>query len=379
MFCFRCGLAPEASSDFCPACGAPLSFVRRPSPQGSFGDLEGRGVWRYSPFLPEVPPVSLGEGGTPLLPSTRLGADLGVQLLFKLEHLNPTGSFKDRGAAVMVAVLGERGARKLGDDSSGNAGAALSAYAARAGIPAVVFVPASASGPKLRQIEALGAEVVRVPGPRPAATAALEQACAADPELTYASHNASPYFLAGLRTLAYEIVEDLNLHPPDHVVVPIGGGGLYLGLFYGFSDLRELRWLERVPKIHGVQAEACAPIARAYEAQEAEPVAVELGDTVAEGARIPNPVRGAEVLWALEACRGQAVAVTEEEILHAQGILARREGIYVEPTSALALAGLFRLVKAGAIRNGETVVIPLTGSGLKAPGHEDRDRLRHPR
>ncbi len=312
--------------------------------------------------------MSLGEGNTPLIPSLRLGDELGVGLWFKLEGANPTGSFKDRGAAVMVAVLREKGARVLADDSSGNAGAALAAYCARAGIPALVFVPAYASGPKVTQIKAFGATLVAVHGPRPAATQALLEACSKDPGISYASHNLSPYFLAGLRTLAYELFLDLEGKIPEHVVVPLGGGGLFLGLFYGFFELFRLQEISKIPKIHAVQPQACAPIVKAFLHGKEEPEEVIPEETVAEGTRIPKPARGAEVLWALRQCQGKAVSVSEEEIIQAQEELARREGIFVEPTSALALSGLKKLIEMREIKEGERVVLPLTGSGLKAGG-----------
>lgn len=312
--------------------------------------------------------MSLGEGNTPLIPSLRLGEELGVDLWFKLEGANPTGSFKDRGAAVMVAVLREKGGKALADDSSGNAGASLAAYCARAGIPSLIFVPAYASGPKVNQIKAYGARLVPVSGPRQAATQALLETISKDPQIHYASHNHSPYFLAGLRTLAYELFLDLSEKSPDHLVVPLGGGGLFLGLFYGFSELLALQKLSKMPKIHIVQPEACAPIVKAFLSGKAEPDEVVPSETVAEGTRIPKPARGAEVLWALGRCQGKALTVSEEEIIQAQGELAQKEGVYVEPTSALALAGLKRLASAGEIKEGERVVLPLTGSGLKAGG-----------
>jgi len=281
-----------------------------------------------------------------------------------MEFLNPTGSFKDRGASLMVSALRELGAKILVDDSSGNAGAALAAYSAAAGLRARLFVPAYASGPKIRQIRAYGGELVPVEGPRPAATLQAQKACAENPDLVYASHNASPFFLAGLTTLAFEIAEDLGWRAPDHVVVPVGGGGLLLGLFYGFSLLLSLGWVKKIPKIHAVQAQACAPIVLAWERGYAEPEAVEPGETVAEGARIPRPERGREILAALRATGGQALAVSEEEIQKAQRELAQ-SGLYVEPTAALAPAGLLRLLGAGFFARGETAVVPLTGSGLK--------------
>jgi threonine synthase len=295
-----------------------------------------------------------------------MGSRLGVRLTFKVEGANPTGSFKDRGAAVLVAVLRSFGARVLADDSSGNAGAALAAYAARAGLRARLYVPAHASGPKLAQIAVYGAELVRVPGPREEATTAVHAACARNPDLVYASHNASPYFVAGLATVAYELSEDLRGEVPDHVVVPVGGGGLFLGVAAGFGRLRDLGWTTRVPRIHAAQPAACAPIVHAVRRGHEDPIETAPQSTVAEGARIPRPERGREVLATLRTVRGEAVAVGEDEILDAQRSLAREEGLWVEPTSALAVAALPGLLACGAIRRGERVAVVLTGSGLKA-------------
>ena len=360
--CPMCGweTLPDLGLEVCPTCHVPVRWERR----DFSGDLtfSGRGVWRYQPFLPNVEPLTLGEGGTPLV---RAANPWGLELWWKLEFLNPTGSFKDRGAAVMVAALRAFGAEILVDDSSGNAGAALAAYCARAGLQAKLFVPAYASGPKLRQIEAYGAELVRVPGPRPAATEAAKEACARDPRPVYASHNASPYFVAGLQTLAFEITEDLGWRAPDHVVVPLGGGGLFLGLVYGFALLRLLGLLARTPHVHIVQAEACAPIAQALAQGLSEPAPVESKETVAEGVRIPQPERGNEILKVAQQVGTVGVVVAEEEIQVAHRELARA-GLYVEPTAAVAPAALPRLLHAGVIRPGETVVVPLTGFGLKA-------------
>jgi len=369
--CPLCGFGtdPVPVPDLCPHCEVPLRYeldvlgVRRE-------DLAGRGTWRYRPFLPQVERVSLGEGGTPLIPSLHLGPELGIELSFKLEGTNPTGSFKDRGASVLVSVLRAFGARKVADDSSGNAGAALAAYAARGGLSARLFVPAHASGKKLVQIRAYGAELTQVPGSRPRATAAAKAACQNDPELVYASHNESPYFIAGLKTLAYELAEELSWHVPNHLVVPVGGGGLFLGICQGFSELRALGWIERLPRVHVAQAAACAPIARAWELGLAAPEPVQPGKTVAEGVCIADPPRGQEILAALRDVQGTAISVPEGEIALAQRELALKEGIYIEPTSAVAMAALRKLVAQGVICPGEAVVVPLTGSGLKASALE---------
>lgn len=365
---------PVAEPLLCPTCGVPLNYRWEPLERLRPSDLRGRGVWRYAPFLPDAEPVTLGEGATPLVPSRRLGPNLGLELRFKVEACNPTGSFKDRGTAVLVAVLRALGAQAVADDSSGNAGASLAAYAARAGIPAVLCVPAHTSGPKLAQIEAHGARIVRVPGPREKATQAVEEACQANPGLVYASHNTSPYFPAGLATMAYELCEDLGGQGPDHVVVPVGGGGLFLGLADGFQRLRGLGWTTQTPRLHAVQPEACAPLVRALASRALDPVEPAPRTTVAEGARIPRPARGRELLRLLGATGGVAVAVGEEEIITAQRALAREEGLYVEPTAALAVAALPELLARGAVGPGEQVVVVLTGSGLKASRSARADR-----
>lgn len=368
LVCPFCGHGeePTPQPEPCPSCGVPLRYELPPSKAGWRGRV-GRGVWRYRAFLPAVEPVSLGEGGTSLIPSRWLGPELGVRLHFKWEGANPSGSFKDRGASVLVSVLAALGVRRVADDSSGNAGAALAAYAARAGLGATLFVPAHASGKKLAQIRAYGAQLVSVPGPRPQATAAAKRACREDPELAYASHNESPYFETGLRTLAYELVEDLGGEPPDHVLVPLGGGGLYLGLVQGFRELMGLGFLPLLPRVHAVQAEACAPIAWAWQRglELTEPVRPER--TIAEGVCIPLPPRGRELLAGLRETGGVALAVPEEEIEAAWRELPTREGVYIEPTSAVAVAGLRRLSATGVINPGERVVVVLTGTGLKHP------------
>ncbi|QAA76309.1 MAG: Threonine synthase [Candidatus Bipolaricaulis sibiricus] len=325
-------------------------------------------MWRYAPLLPPADPLTLGEGGTPLVPSLRIGPRLGIDVAFKLEGANPTGSFKDRGAAVLVAVLRSAGAAAVADDSSGNAGAALAAYAARAGLRAVLFAPAHASGPKLAQIAALGAELVRVSGPRERATRAVEEACRTDPTLFYASHNTSPYFVAGLTTVAYEWIEDRGRAVPDHVVVPAGGGGLFLGIHQGFAAALRLGWIDRVPQVHIAQPAACAPLVRALHRGDNVPHEPYPGMTVAEGTRIPTPARGQQVVALLRAAGGNGVAVEEDAIHAAQRRLAREEGIHVEPTAALAVAALPALLDQGTIRPGQQVGVVLTASGLKAGG-----------
>jgi threonine synthase len=323
-------------------------------------DTAVNSLWRYRRALlvDFADAVSLGEGWTPLV-----RAEWGrIPVLFKLDFMMPTGSFKDRGMTVMVSYLKSRGIRDVLEDSSGNAGASLSAYAAAAGMGCRILVPETASYPKIAQIAACGADVVTIRGSRQdVADAALSMSR----DIFYASHNWQPFFAEGTKTLAYELWEQLGFRAPDHVVAPVGYGANILGCDRGFSELIRKGEIARAPRLHGVQAANCAPYHAAFEAgrEHFEPVAVR--PTVAEGIASSKPTRMREVLAPVRASGGSIVAVTEDEIVTALGALAKK-GYYVEPTSATAAAGLSQLISNGAIRAGDTVVLVLTGTGLKA-------------
>lgn len=317
-------------------------------------------LWRYAKALGvnRDEAVTLGEGGTPLLRRDWNG----VPVRFKLDFMMPTGSFKDRGMTVMMSHLKSLGVQHVLEDSSGNAGASLSAYAAAAGMRCRILVPETASYPKIVQIAACGAEVVMVPGSRQdVAEAALRMSS----EIFYASHNWQPYFIEGTKTLAYELWEALGFRAPDNVVTPLGYGSNVLGLDRGFDELLRNGEINRRPRIFGVQAANCAPCHAAWLTGGEEPVPVTVSPTVAEGIASARPTRLAEVLRAVRGCAGGIVAVEEAEIIRALEGLAHM-GLYVEPTSAAAAAGLSRLLAAGDIHDGETTVVVLTGSGLKS-------------
>jgi threonine synthase len=284
-------------------------------------------------------------------------------VLAKVEGGLPTGSFKDRGTAVTISWLRARGVREIVVDSSGNAGASFAAYAARARLRARVFVPADASPAKLLQVRAHGAIVVTVPGPRSAAGDAARAALdGAGPDVAYASHLWQPAFLAGTATFAYEVFEQMGRRAPDAVVAPLGGGTLLLGVHLGFARLRAAGLIERIPRLVGVQSDACAPLARAFRAGEPDAVAVLPAATIAEGIRIALPPRSRQILAAVRETGGEIVEVSDDEIRTAlRRLLA--QGLFVEPTSAAAYAGLAR-----SAHPDKTVVIALTGHGLKATG-----------
>lgn len=317
-------------------------------------------VWRYAKAIrvERSHAVSMGEGWTPLID---LGWD-GVAVQAKLEFMMPTGSFKDRGTTVMVTYLRAHGIERVLEDSSGNAGASLAAYAAAAGMQARILVPQSASYPKIAQIAAAGADVVTIPGSR---EDVAEAALAMSGEIFYASHNRQAFFAEGTKTLAYELWEQLGFRAPDNVVVPLGYGANVLGCAHGFDELRRVGEIARSPRIFAVQAANCAPYRAAFAAGVEELVPTEIKPTVAEGIASSKPTRVREVLQAVRASAGSIVAVSEAEITAAASALARR-GLYVEPTSAAAAAGLSQLIVQGLVGAQQTTVLVLTGSGLKA-------------
>ncbi|MCL2296865.1 MAG: threonine synthase [Proteobacteria bacterium] len=318
------------------------------------------GLWRYAEALP-VPvadAISLGEGLTPLLP---LAGPWG-NAHFKLDFMMPTGSFKDRGSALMISQLKRWGVTEIIEDSSGNAGASIAAYCARAGIKAHVFVPAQTSAGKAMQIALYGARLAKIAGTREDTSAAALDAAQ---NIFYASHNRSPYFIHGVKTLAFELWEQLGFRAPDAVIVPAGNGSLVLGCHIGFSELRNADMIARLPRIIAVQAARCAPLARAWQQWMNDPVPVNKGDTIAEGIATAVPIRGRAVLAAVRETNGLFVTVEEHEILERLKAVALA-GLYIEPTSAVALAALTKLRAQGELGADDTVVVELTGSGLKA-------------
>jgi len=327
-----------------------VTFDRKPS------EAELPGIWRFRSTLgipDHAPVVSLGEGRTPLVKSVVFGREIA----FKCEFLNPTGSFKDRGSATIVSFLLSRNVASAVEDSSGNAGSSFAAYAARAGIEARIYVPDSASGPKRAQIEAYGAELVRIMGPRSNASEAVHRAAQAGS--VYASHAYLPFNLYGYATLVYELVEQLG-EPPGSLLVPVGQGGLLLGIYRGFKALKRAGLIPELPVLVGVQARACAPLWALSVYGPAGLGWVAEGVTLAEGIRITHPLRGDAVLKAVAESNGRFLAVDEEDILPGQQALARL-GFYVEPTSAVVWHALHQVAEELP----QPVVVVLTGSGFK--------------
>jgi threonine synthase len=368
----------EAAAHYlCPACGARVAADRPVwrCPCGSHLNLgPGAGLaradivagdaslWRYRAALAlaEAPCVTLGEGWTPLV-ARRWG---GVPVYFKLESQMPTGAFKDRGTAVMLNHLLAVGVGPIHEDSSGNAGASIATYAAAAGLPCTIYVPATAPRGKIVQIAASGAAVRTIPGTRQAVTEAA-LAAAEHGASFYASHNWQPFFIEGTKTLAYELWEQLGFRAPDNIVVPTGYGSNILGLDRGFDELMRRGEIARRPHLFAVQAANCAALNAAWTAGADDHVPFAPAATIADGIATVKPVRTREVLAALRRRGGGVVAVPEEQIAPALKALGKM-GLFVEPTAATAAAALSQILVAGTIGRHETTVAVLTGHGLKA-------------
>lgn len=347
---------PLSEPRWCSDSKAPLMLTELPG-MGRSQIRQIRSLWRYADALPFVPeaPISLGEGCTPLIPHRVAG----VQVFLKCEWFMPMGSFKDRGASVMLSLLCAQGVTSVLEDSSGNGGAAIAAYAAAGGMKAKILVPGGTSPAKLVQSRVCGAEVELVPGNR---QACADEAVRQSDRHFYASHNWHPFFLQGTKTVAYELWEDFGFEAPDNVIMPCGAGSNVLGCAIGFGELMRAGEIDRLPRLFAVQPANCAPIARAY--LGLDPVAAL--PSLAEGTAIEKPLRSEEVAGAVRASGGAMAMVSEDEIAQMTLALARG-GIVAEPTSAQAAAGFARLLRDGVIQAGERTVVILTGTGLKTP------------
>jgi len=328
-------------------------------------------VWRYKDFMPIRDPskiVSLNEGGTGLHPCQRLVNLLGVkQLYVKNEGENPTGSFKDRGMTVGVTKAVELNMKTVICASTGNTSASLAAYAARAGLRCIVIIPSGkiAHG-KLAQAMVYGAKVLQVQGNFDQALKTVLELSEKHREV-YLLNSINPYRLEGQKSLAYEICDQLNREPPDRVVVPVGNAGNISAIWKGFTEFHKLGLINKLPKMTGIQAEGAAPIARAIKDGKDEIMPINEPETIATAIRIGAPVSWKKAIRAINESRGTAETVTDEEILEAQKMLARAEGLFVEPASASSIAGLKKMFEVGKIDKDEVVVCVATGHGLKDP------------
>ena len=304
--------------------------------------------------------VSLGEGNTPCVEIQLVNSEFDQRLIAKLEYMNPTGSFKDRGAASMISAAKVYGIDEVVEDSSGNAGASVAAYAAAAGIRSNIFVPYTASKSKLGQISAYGAVVHKVDGSRSDVTKKLIE-YKDELNLNYASHAVSPFFIEGNKKFAYEVAIQFKGDLPDHIIFPVGNGGLFLGAWKGFKELLFLGLIKNMPKLHCVQSEVVNPIVSVYNGDENS---FGIDTTLASGISVQSPPRLNQIVDVLNETKGRAISIAEQQIVDSREFLAGK-GLYCEYTSAVTFAGYINLVKMGEIIPGQTVLLPLTGTGLK--------------
>ena len=368
--CVGCGATYEEDvrSYVCSRCSNLLELVRKEpvSKDGLYGETGQPGIWGYRkalPLEPDVKAVSLSEGHTPLVSVSRVGAKLGLKNLYvKNEGQNPSGSFKDRGMTVAVTRAVQGGSKLLICASTGNTAASMAAYAARAGVTAMVTVPAGkvASG-KLAQVYAYGAKIIRVDGDFDSALSITLKVAAEIKELSV-MNSVNPYRIEGQKTNAYEIYEQLGFKAPDYVVLPVGNAGNISAIWKGFKELKEWGISGALPKMVGVQAAGAQPLVEAFERGRDSVIPVQ-PKTIASAINIGNPASWKKALAALRESKGMALAVADEETIAARMDLASSEGIFVEPASAVPLAALKKL--KGKIDRDATVVCICTGNGLK--------------
>jgi threonine synthase len=376
--CIRCGskYPVDEITYFCKKCGDLLEI------KYDYGELartlrksEWRkaplSVWRYKDFMPVhdfSKIVSLNEGGTGLHPCQRLGKHLGIRRLYvKNEGENPTGSFKDRGMTVGVTKAVELGVKSVICASTGNTSASLAAYAAKAGLQCAVLIPSGkiAYG-KLAQAMIYGAQVLQVRGNFDQALEMVLKLSEKHRSI-YLLNSINPFRIEGQKSLAYEICDQMNQESSDRVIVPVGNAGNISAIWKGFTEFHALGFIRGLPRMTGIQAVGAAPIVRAIKSGSDEIVPVEKPETIATAIRIGAPVSWKKAVNAIRQSHGTAETVTDAEILDAQKMLARLEGLFVEPASASSIAGLKKLVEKGEIDKDECIVCVVTGHGLKDP------------
>lgn len=319
-------------------------------------------LWRYREVLPvesDKNIISLNEGFTPFveIPIS------SKRVLFKQDYLFPTGSFKDRGASVMISKINELGIKKIIIDSSGNAGCAVAAYSSRAGIDCVVIVPENTSEEKLIQIRSYGAKLFVVQGTRDeTAQVALKMA----EEIYYASHYYNPFFLHGTKTFAYEICEQLGWMAPETIILPVGNGTLLLGAYIGFNELYQQKFIKKIPKFIGVQSKGCAPLFYMLKKKINRILNLTVRPTIAEGIAVGCPPRANQILEIIKKTGGTIITVSDSEIKQALKEIYR-QGIYIEPTAGAGVAGVKRYLMT--TNKKELIVSTFTGHGLKS--HKD--------
>ena len=357
--------------NLCLSCGKPLLAIidlgaaNRTLKREDLAPRE-KSIWRYREVLPlpgDVEPVSLGEGGTPLLRAEKFGVD--VDLWIKDESINPTQSFKARGMSVAVSMAKHLGATRLAVPSAGNAGGALAAYAARAGLEADVFMPRDTPQANIIECREFGAHVTLIDGLITDCGAEIARRKAKEGWFDMSTLK-EPYRVEGKKTLGYELAEQCNWKLPDVILYPTGGGTGLIGMWKAFDEMATLGWIgAKRPRMFAVQAAGCAPIVRAFEAGEKTAAEIAGAHTMASGLRVPKAIGDFLILNILRQSNGGAIAVDDGEMIRVAREVGSSEGLFVAPEAAACFAAIKSLRSIGKIGSGERVVIFNTGSGIK--------------
>ena len=377
LICSSCGnsFSSEQIQTYCTDCNAPLLpnydllAIKHKVDRDEIR-FRPKGMWRWFELLPVskvTNVVTLGEGNTPLLPLVHLGRELNLTNLYmKEESVNPTGSFKARGLSAAVSKAKELGIEKVVIPSAGNAGGALAAYSARAGMEALIYMPKNSPPANIAESEISGAIVVLVDGLINAAGTYAALKAASDGWFNMSTFK-EPYRVEGKKVMGYEIAESLGWNLPDVIIYPTGGGTGLVGMWKAFLELKKLGWLESdcMPRMITVQAEGCAPIVKAFNSGATISKLWEDGHTVATGLCVPKSFADQLILKDIRQSNGTAISVIDPEIIHWQKQLAQLEGIFSCPEGAASVASLVKLIEQKLIDKDETIIIFNTGSGLK--------------
>lgn len=377
LVCSSCGAQHDAQrlQNLCTKCQKPLlakydlKAISRKLTRQKLRARADRSLWRFRELLPllhNVDPISLGEGGTPLLRADRFGGQLGFSdLWIKDESMNPTQSFKARGMSVAVSMAKHLGATKLAVPSAGNAGGALAAYAARAGLEAHIFMPCDTPRANIIECRQLGAHVTLIDGLITDCGSEIARR-KADEGWFEMSTLKEPYRLEGKKTLGYELAEQLGWRLPDVILYPTGGGTGLIGMWKAFIEMEALGWIDgKRPRMYSVQATGCAPIVRAFEAGADEAVEFPNAHTRASGLRVPKAIGDFLMLRILRESGGGAIAIDDDEMIRVTREVGGAEGLFIAPEGAACFAALRSLIDSGTIKRDEHVVVFNTGSGIK--------------
>ncbi|WP_075050660.1 threonine synthase [Ignicoccus islandicus] len=371
--CPKCHRTFEPSEKLfiCPYCNQPLEVIYEPDEKPSFDEIRRRsriyGIWRFKEFLPikTSNPITMGEGSTPLVRVEKLEKLIGVRRVYvKFEGANPTGSFKDRGMSLAITLARESGSKAVVAASTGNTAASAAAYASRASLLTFLLLPRGkvALG-KMAQSILHGAIIVEIEGNFDDALETARRL--AQREEFYPLNSFNPWRLEGQKTLAYEVFEEIGV--PDHVVVPVGNAGNISAIWKGFKELKNWGYSDTLPRMAGIQAEGSSPIASAFKLGLDAPLFTENPETLATAIRIGKPVNWFKAWKAVTESSGTFEVVSDSDIIRAQRLLAREEGIAAEPAGAASIAGAIKLAQNGYFNGDETVVCVVTGHGLKDP------------